>query len=1044
MGEEGVRAITAWSRNLTSLRLGNNNIGDEGAKAIATTLPNLALLDLSYNNIGDEGVKAIAAALPNLTSLLLSGNNVAVEGAKAIAAALPNLTTLDVDFNDIGDEGAKAIAAALPKLTSLRLWRNNIGDEGAKAIAAALPGLTLLDLDDNNIGDEGAKAIAAALPRLSILRLKGNYIGEAGAKAIAAALPHLSILSLNDNNIGPAGAKAIAAALSNLTTLDLSNNNIGVEGTKALLDAWLARGSSRLYELRLNHNGDISGLLPEEVLATSDPQAILAAYRSFVVAQHKKTLKPLNELKLLVVGNEAVGKTSLLRYLITGKPRDPAEPKTPGITQREKIEVQGWSPHRSQVRLNVWDFGGQEMMRGTHRFFLTERSLYLLVLEDRRQDDRSVYDWMKTIRNRGGVSPVIVVINKSDNPGKQDLRLDENGLQQTYGNIVAFLRTSCNPGDWAEKSIEDLRLKIVDVITQNEHLKRIREPIPANWIQIKNRVRELADQHPVLTHADFVALCKAPGAGTDPIIEENEQRAVLRLLNELGTIVAHGLERDSPATRREINLLDPNWLTGAIYCILEKASSVDQQGEFLRRQLGDWLDPGLYPLQRHEFILDMMLDRDIGLCFRLPVPQEERYLVPEALPGKRPLLTDWPEDSLRFRYEYGYLPPSLIPRFIVETHRDLPPGKSRWRTGVVLGVRGCEVLVVADPDRWRIDLQVAGPSALRRPALNIVLNHLDAVHTLNPEAEPVAYVPLPDRPEHQVSYEHLLMLEQLKGPNFEFFPERINRTYLVKELLDGVRRDRQAERRSSREEERADPKVTAHVVVLVHGIRDYALWQNSIRSSLEYEGFKCEPTNYNYFNLVKFVLPVWYFRRQATEEIWKQVRIIAHDNPNTPMSVIAHSFGTFVVSYLMKKGFDLKFHRIIFCGSVVPYNFEFEQIENRFNKPIINEVGTRDIWPALAESITFGYGSAGTYGFRPALVRDRWHNKAHHGYFLDAAFCKKYWVPFLNSGEIVQISESAESPRPWLRVLSIAQIKYILITIAVVLVFMWLRGRGYF
>ena len=66
------------------------------------------------------------------------------------------------------------------------------------------------------------------------------------------------------------------------------------------------------------------------------------------------------------------------------------------------------------MTLNIWDFGGQEIMHGTHRFFLTERSLYLLVLEDRREDDRSIYDWLKVIRNRGGNSPVMVVINKCD------------------------------------------------------------------------------------------------------------------------------------------------------------------------------------------------------------------------------------------------------------------------------------------------------------------------------------------------------------------------------------------------------------------------------------------------------------------------------------------------------------------------------------------------------------------------------------------------------------------------------------------------------
>jgi GTPase SAR1 family protein len=79
--------------------------------------------------------------------------------------------------------------------------------------------------------------------------------------------------------------------------------------------------------------------LPKEALDTRDAQAILAAYRSFRRAQEKQTLRPLNEVKLLVVGKEAVGKTSLLRYLIDGKPRDPGEKKTPGIVQHEKIET---------------------------------------------------------------------------------------------------------------------------------------------------------------------------------------------------------------------------------------------------------------------------------------------------------------------------------------------------------------------------------------------------------------------------------------------------------------------------------------------------------------------------------------------------------------------------------------------------------------------------------------------------------------------------------------------------------------------------------
>jgi pimeloyl-ACP methyl ester carboxylesterase len=227
---------------------------------------------------------------------------------------------------------------------------------------------------------------------------------------------------------------------------------------------------------------------------------------------------------------------------------------------------------------------------------------------------------------------------------------------------------------------------------------------------------------------------------------------------------------------------------------------------------------------------------------------------------------------------------------------------------------------------------------------------------------------------------------------------------------------------------------TTSVVLLVHGIRDYALWENSIRATLEGAGFKVEPTNYGRFNLIKFLLPIWFFRKLAIEEVWRQIRIVINANPNKPISVIAHSFGTFVISHLMKEEFELKFDRIILCGSVVPYGFRYEDFQNRFATPIVNEVGTRDIWPAIAESVTFGYGSAGTYGFRRPLVRDRWHNGAGHGYFLSASFCTKYWIPFLRNGEVVPASADAEAPRVWLQLLSIFKIKFVVMALVAMLI----------
>jgi hypothetical protein len=162
----------------------------------------------------------------------------------------------------------------------------------------------------------------------------------------------------------------------------------------------------------------------------------------------------------------------------------------------------------------------------------------------------------------------------------------------------------------------------------------------------------------------------------------------------------------------------------------------------------------------------------------------------------------------------------------------------------------------------------------------------------------------------------------------------------------------------------------------------------------------------------------------------KQIRIAKQTSGAEDISIIAHSFGTYVVSHILQENFELKFRRIIFCGSVVRYGFPFEQFYQRFDPPILNEVGTRDIWPAMAESVTWGYGSAGTYGFRRPLVKDRWHNGAEHGFFLTAEFCHKYWLPFIAGGRVVPTSENPERPRVWIQLLSIFRLKYVFLILS--------------
>src|SRR5258707_6530474 len=128
------------------------------------------------------------------------------------------------------------------------------------------------------------------------------------------------------------------------------------------------------------------------------------------------------------------------------------------------------------------------------------------------------------------------------------------------------------------------------------------------------------------------------------------------------------------------------------------------------------------------------------------------------------------------------------------------------------------------------------------------------------------------------------------------------------------------------------------------------------------------------------------------------------------MSVISHSFGTYVVGKVLTDVPDLEWNRIIFCGSVVREDFPLQRVLRSFRHPLLNEIGTKDYWPALAESAGWGYGSVGSTGFNRPPVETRWHSGFRHSDFLTDSFCTKFWVPFLQGETPKEADKPAAMP----------------------------------
>ena len=457
-----------------------------------------------------------------------------------------------------------------------------------------------------------------------------------------------------------------------------------------------------------------------------------------------------------MVGQGSVGKTSLINRLLHDR-FNPQENKTEGI------QIQPWPIQLADrlVQLNVWDFGGQEIMHATHQFFLTKRSLYLLVLDTRLGEEENRLDyWLKIIESFGGDSPILVVGNKGD---QGPLDLDRRGLQRKYPSIQAFVQTSCQSG----AGLNDLKAAIAAEI---DKLKHVKDELPQRWLELKQQLEQM--QRDYLPYdPDYLQLCQQQG-----IEEPQRQQTLIRLLHDLGVVLNF---RDDPRLE-DTNILNPVWVTNGVYQILNDNELMTQhQGVLERTMLDRILDGTCYPRTKQLFVLDMM--RKFELCFDL-VP-DRTFLIPELLSKEEPDTGTW-DNALAFQYRYAVLPGSIISRFIVRAHR-LISKKTYWRCGVVLAREGSRALVIADREAKTISIQVTGSEFTQRSLLSTIRAEFDHIHSTITGLEVAEEVPLPGYPEKKpVSYQHLLTLERKNIDSF--IPEGLTEPVSVRQLLDGV------------------------------------------------------------------------------------------------------------------------------------------------------------------------------------------------------------------------------------------------------------------
>jgi len=185
-------------------------------------------------------------------------------------------------------------------------------------------------------------------------------------------------------------------------------------------------------------------------------------------------------------------------------------------------------------------------------------------------------------------------------------------------------------------------------------------------------------------------------------------------------------------------------------------------------------------------------------------------------------------------------------------------------------------------------------------------------------------------------------------------------------------------------------------VMSLHGIRTRGVWQKDLVPVLARYGFIPYALDYGSFSIFKFAS-----RRARDHRLdWlrkEYERVTAEARVQRP-SVIAHSFGTYLVAALLTKYPAVRFDKVIFAGSIVGRNFDWPSILGTGQVNIVrNDFGALDRWPRMARYVVRDSGASGTEGFlktHPALISQRFPQHGHSDYFHRTHFTQ-YWIPAL-------------------------------------------------
>ena len=461
--------------------------------------------------------------------------------------------------------------------------------------------------------------------------------------------------------------------------------------------------------------------IPKEL--QTNPNQIWSKLQKYLVSLQNRASR-WKERKILFVGEEETGKTTLIQCFLTKKNKTSCKNNlaTDGIQIYRDISLQSGQIKdssavyaSSDLLINAWDLGGQQIFYPTHQFFLSSHSTYVVVFNLEKPDYSRIEYWLRTLKHLSN----------------QSLDNDQSGLPATQVYLV---------GTHADSEIctEEYLSNISEILNQKfrknvfrdlqgifmvssktgsgiSHLKeqilqgflRTSINIPVSWVRFADCLRQRKE---ILSWTNWISYTKW---AKEIEIKDEDLINVTKIFCDFGYIVFHESKEN---LEKSLIILDPQWLSDLMTCIISVKTS-------------NWIKAGIleyskipqifsqYPKTIHPILLDLL--QNFNIIYQQL--NSKNFIVPSLLDhtaNKSQLLKYWQpfcDDNfieIGRMIRFPFLPIGFFDKFIIHMfHVSVINIKLMWRYGMIINLKNsndnnCIGIVKYSEDTHELEIRI--------------------------------------------------------------------------------------------------------------------------------------------------------------------------------------------------------------------------------------------------------------------------------------------------------------------------------------------------